>query len=298
MAFDSQVSAQFGAALATLRDEASNQTGWSVVDDGSDGGNLSLGDYFVLETAAPAEQIRIHYESVYGGVAIEHGLDWDASTESWNDRWTYDPMNTEQGDTETEYTVIPKASDDDNPTQPTDNGAYWFLRLERGFGFYYQREEGDGDDEDIFIGMAQVDKAWNYDTATTREAEWVLGFGDSQSSYQQLTYMSNSGEEDSSGDPIYRPGNNTYEARGTVNPDNNFDNYPLTNSILSSSRYRNVEDEDTVIGTSDLWVADNSGGDTGHRDLVQDAEGNNIYTILTRQTPTPAIALRMVDTLP
>jgi len=298
MAFDSQVSAQLGAALATLRDQASSQTGWSIVDDGSGGGDLALGDYFVLETAQPNEQIRIIYEDNYGGIQIEHGNDWDSANTTWNDRWTYDPMKTEIGSGGADYTVIPKSPDNSNPTQPTDNGAYWFLRLERGFGFYWQREEGDGDDEDMFIGMAQVEKAWDYATATTPEAEWVLGFGDSAGSFQELTYMSNSGEGEADGNPSYRPGNNTYEARGTVNPDNNYDNFPLTNSILSSSRYRNVENEDTVIGTNDLWVADRSGGDTGHRDLVQDSNGNNIYTILTRQTPTPSIALRMVDTLP
>lgn len=299
MAFDSQVSAQFGAALATLRDQASSQTGWSIVDDAAGGGNLSAGDYFVLETAAPNEQIRIEYESSYGGIAIEHGLDWDAANTTWNDRWTYDPMKAEMGAAGGNgYNIIPRTPNNSTPTQPTDNGAYWFLRLERGFGFYWQREEGDGDDEDIFIGMAQVEKAWDYSTATTPESEWVLAFADSARGIQELTYMSNSGTGAETNDESYRPGNNTYEARGTVNPDNNYDNFPLTNSILSSSRYRNVEGEDAVIGTNDLWVADRSGGDTGHRDLVQDSQGNNIYTILTRQTPKPAVALRMVDTLP
>lgn len=294
MAFDSQVSAQLGAALAALRDGVSSQTGWSIIDDASGGGNFSLGDYVVLESPAPAEQIRLVYESNDGGIQMEHGLDWDSANTTWNDRWDYDPMNTDAG-SGSNSTVLTSSSS--NATQPTDNGAYWFLQLARGFGFYWQREEGDGNDEDFFIGMGQISKAWDYSTATTAESEWVLGFADSAGPVQQLTYLSNSGTTGTNG-PSYRPGNNTYEARGTVNPDNNYDNFPLTNSILSSSRYRNVEGEDTVIGTNDLWVADNSGGDTGHRDLVQDANGNNIYTILTRQTPEPAIALRMVDTLP
>jgi len=299
MGFDAQVSATFGAALATLRDTMSNQTGWTVVDDSSGGGNFALGDYVVLETAPPNEQIRLEYESSEGGIAIEHGLNWDSANTEWSDRWNYDPMQAQI--TGTNKTVIARQPDSSNPLQPTDSGSYWFTYWERGFGFYWQREVGDGDDGDLFIGMERVETAWDYAAAQTDESEWVLGFADSESAGQSdetLAYLSNSGSGANTGSPSHRPGTNTYVARGNVNPDNNFDNFPLTNTILSSSRFRNVEGEDAVIGTVNLWVDDRSGGDTGHRDLVQDSSGNNIYTILTRQTPAPSIALRMVDTLP
>jgi hypothetical protein len=103
--------------------------------------------------------------------------------------------------------------------------------------------------------------------------------------------MSESGTGDT-GNENHEPGNNSYVARGQVNPDNNLDNYPLSNHIVSSSVYRSSNQEDAIVGDFNLWIEDLSGSETGHKDLIQDSGNNDIYTILKRNT-TPAIGVRM-----
>lgn len=300
MTFDAQQSANIGAALGLLRDTVSGDAAWTLIDDSAGGGDLTRGDYFVLESSSPAEQIKLEFESEFGGIQIQHGTDWDSTNTEWTSRYEYDPTATGMGydGNDGSYTngfqALGVTEDTDFPLEPTASGSYWLLTLDRGFGFYWQREEGDGRDEDIFIGMAKVDKAWDYSLAETKEAEWSLAFGDSARGYQELTYMSLSGDTDGQGNKTHRPGNNTYVARGQVNPDNAYDNFPMTNNIISSSRYRTTEGEDTVIGTHDLWVDDRSASSTGHRDLIKNDSGTNVYTILTRQG-TPNVALRMIQ---
>lgn len=280
MPFDSEVKDSWGLALASFRDGLQNLTNWSLLQDISTTAEIEVNDYFVFETATPAEQIRFIHTN--GGVKIEHGLDWDTADETWNNQWPNDPATAQPLDGGVGYVSANAATD--------DPGAYWFGRWDRGFNFYFQREVGDGSDNDLFIGMERIDKAWPYDTANANETEWVLAMADSTVGDDETNgiyeWLSGSGS-----------GNNNYRARGQVNPDTNFDNYPLTNTILSSSQFRTVSGQDTVIGTSNLWIQDNSGSDTGHRDLIQDSNANDIYTILTRQ-PNLDIAMRMVDALP
>lgn len=289
MTFDAAVSADWGTALAELRDTVGGMTDWAIKDDPTAGAtSLSTGDSFVLTSSAPAEDLRLEVTG-QGGLAIEHGPTWDAAGDSWTDRFAYDPQRVEDFHGNDPYNVFPCA--DDTALAMDDAGTYWLEYVDRGFAFYWQREVGDGNDEDIWLGMCEVTKAWDYTTAASREAQNVLGFGCSNASNQRLIHMSESGTG-TSGNESYRAGNNSYDARGLVNPDNNLDNYPLTNNIVSSSVYRTSSGEDAVIGDFNLWVADISGAETGHKDLIQDGSSTDIYTILKRQG-TPSILLRM-----
>ena len=300
MTFDAAVSASWGTVIADLRDNVSGVAGWTVNEDSSGGAaEFSLGDYVVFTSPDPGsgntEDIRIGLAANSGGLTIQHGPTWNSGTQSWDDQFTYDPSETEdfystsQSGINEAVAVYPK-SDVEAGMTVTDTGTYWMEYVPRGWGFYWQREVGDGDDEDIFVGFSEVQKAWAYDTAAEREAEFVIGFGDSNTSQQRLIHMSESGTGTSPKN--YDQPNNEYVARGLVNPDNNLDNYPLTNNILASSQYTTPGGETTVIGDHNLWINDISGSETGHKDLIQDSGSTDIYTILKRQD-TPGIGLRM-----
>jgi hypothetical protein len=306
MTFDAAQSADWGTAIADLRDNVSGLTGWSVNEDSTGGAaQLTPGDYFVLTTptlgSGNSEDIYIGFDSSAAGLVVQHGPSWNSGTSSWDDQFTYDPFETEdfyEGSTYNAFSdnvlVHPKSlgtgDSSGDAVDENDTGTYWMEYVERGFGIYWQREVGDGDDEDIFFGASEVQKAWAYDTASEREAEFVLGFGDSNVSLQRLIHMSESGTGTSP--KQYDQPNNEYVARGLVNPDNNLDNYPLTNNILASAQYTTPGGETTVIGDHNLWINDISGSETGHKDLIQDAGSTDIYTILKRQD-TPGIGLRM-----
>lgn len=312
MTFETQIQANYGTALADLRDKVSGLTNWSVKHDSTGGATaLTKGDYFVLTTSTPNEDLYIGVESNLGGLVLQHGADYDSGTELWNDRYGYDPSTvgknystySYQNDNDVNpaehFAAYPMKSPSSNdPATMTDPGSYWIEYVDgKGFGFWWQREVADGKDAEIFVGLAKLNRAWDYTGADAREAAWCLGFGDSSNGLTPV-WMSESGSTNSDPDfngdipESHRFGNNDYPARGEVNPDNAFDNYPLTNSIVSSSQYRNVEGEDAVIGDFDTWVEDKSGGATGHKDKIQDSGGNDVYTILKR-SGSLSIALRM-----
>jgi len=304
MTFAAAQSADWGTVIADLRDNVSSLADWSVNEDSTGGAaQFTAGDYVVLTSPAPAEDIYIGLESNAAGLVIQHGPTWNSGTSSWDDRFTYDPAETEDFYDSDNYSafsenvaVYPKTFGSGDTAADAvsvdDGGTYWMEYTSRGFGFYWQREVGDGEDEDVFVGWSEVQQAWDYSTASSREAQWVLGFGDSNQTVQRLIHLSESGSTDGTGTKTYETPGNEYVARGLVNPDNNFDNYPLTNNILASTQYTTPTGEEAVIGDHNLWINDISGSETGHKDLIQDGSSNDIYTVLKRQD-TPGIGLRM-----
>lgn len=300
MSFDAAVDSTYGGMLADLRDEVSGMTNWSLNEDSSGGASsLSKGEYFVLTSSAPAEDIYIGVESNMGAIVLQHGPNWDSGSSTWSDRYAYDPAQVgDFYDSDTSglneaAAVYLKTYDNNFPIDMSDDTRYWMEYVDgTGFGMYMQREVADGEDEDAFIGMARISRAWDYTSADAREAGWALGFGNSDTNSQRLIHMSASGNTDNNGNKSHAPGNNDYISPGLVNPDGNFDNYPATNMLVSSSQYRSVTGQDAIIGDFDIWIDDVSGSETGHKDLVQDNNSNNIYTILKRQD-TPGLALRM-----
>ncbi len=187
---------------------------------------------------------------------------------------------------------------DDFAMQMSDSGTYWLDYTDgKGFQLYWQREIADGDDGELFLGVGKINRAWDYTAADEREAGWALGYGDTNKGLKPVHmsasgYYNNDSQFDGDNRYEHHVGNNDQSAHGHVNPDASFDNYPLTNSVVSSRQYRNVQGQDTVIGDFDNWVEDESGSSTGHKDSVQDAGGAGVYTVLKRHSSL-SVALRM-----
>ncbi|WP_049970571.1 hypothetical protein [Haladaptatus cibarius] len=312
MTFESAIQADYGTMLAGLRDTVGGLTNWTIKDDSSDGAaQLAKGDYFVLTTSDPQEDIYLGVEANLGGLVIQHGPSWDAANGQWTDRYQFDPAQTGQNYPQYRYEnnqdvhpdehfqLLPKTKvHSDFPMQMGDSGTYWLSATdEKGFQLYWQREIADGDDGELFVGAGKITRAWDYTAADEREAGWALGYGDTNNGLKPV-HMSESGHynnsSDFNGDNRYEHhvGNKDQPAHGHVNPDAEFDNYPLTNSVVSSRQYRNVEGHDTVIGDFDNWVQDESGSSTGHKDEVQDAGGAGVYTVCKRHSSL-SVALRM-----
>lgn len=298
MTFTSEQNATWGQTLADLATAVTNAANWTVKENTAGAGNpLTYGDELVFGTSTPGEDLRLVMDAEHGGLTVEHGVTYDVASSSWTTRYDYDPASIEAGAEERyqqePFDILPGDYNDTTPrgTDPTEGGTYWLEFVDgKGFGLYFQREVGDGHDGDVFLGMAKVNKAWDYSSAETREAGWVLGLADSNEGIEPI-WLSDSGEVVNN-EKRKLTGSNDYVAWGHVNPDNNFDNYPMTNNIVSSPSYRSVQGEDTVIGDFDLWTVDRSGSSTGHKDLIQDDTAADIYTILKREG-TFAIALRM-----
>lgn len=285
MTFDSAVATDYGTALADLRDKVGGMANWSIKDDSSGGAlTLAAGDFFVL-TAPSGEDIRFYVDGGNGNaLKVEYGPSWDATNNAWSDKY---PANAYQ-----QQGNGPVLLNNTNPTM-SDSVTYWLEYVDAaGFGFYVERTQGDGNDSDMGIAFAELAKTWDYSTAASRESDYAFYW---QGANYDATYgwdptyagqrerFNRLGEAGGTGD--------THDGRGMVNPDANYSNYPYTDSAVASNQYKNSADSEAIVGTHDLFIRDESGGDSAHRDTIQDANGNNVYTILKAQNAR--LALRM-----
>jgi len=281
MTFDSNISTTWGGALADLRDKVSGMANWTLKKDSSGGATeLTDGDWFVLTTPT-GEDYRIFLGpagGTYSGVTFEHGPDFDAGTDSWNDRYANDPRSQIGNDGYNDEMSF--APHNGSGMDPTDTGNYWLEYVDgSGFGFYFERSEGDGNDDDVFFGLSQINKTWDYTTADNRESEYVVGV---HGSHYDRDYNNENQRmwtnfmPESSG----AQASSTQHGFGLTNPDANFGNYPTTDSVVCSRQYENQDGNQAIIGTHDLWVRDASGGESAHQDTIQDSGGSNLYTIL------------------
>jgi len=275
MTFDSAISTDFGTFLADLRDKVGGMTNWNIKDDSTGGAaSIAAGGWYVLTTPT-GEDIRIyHNTNGYQGMQVEYGPDWDATNDGWNDKYPQSPENHISGNSPNKY--IPNSNDH---MAETDAVTYWMEYVDgNGFAWYVQREEADGNDADVAGGFSQITELWDYDAAAKRESDYVW-FGSGQFVHGGNTFFSR--------DYYHAGGEGLGSVRspyGLVNPDANFSNFPWTDGIYNSNQYQNASGTAVIIGSTDptVLVRDHSGGDSAHRDTVQDANGNNVYTVLKR----------------
>lgn len=262
MTYDAAVSTDWISAIQDLRDKVGGMPSWSIKDD-----SLSGSDYFVLTTAT-GEDIRVRLNKQSNGIGIEYGPDWNTGDSSWDDVYIDNVLSGED-DAISPHTGFGEIED-------SDAGTYWMDYVDdQGFVFYFQREQGDGDDADVALGFAELNKLWDYDTATLRESDYaILTWGYQPELEEVVRRVNYTGE--GFGDDTIRSG------FGLVNPDSSFSNYTYVENAVTSGQYTNATDKSAIIGTHRLFIVDESGGDSAHRDTVQDSNGNDIYTILKR----------------
>jgi len=281
MTFDSAINTDLQSALADLRDKVGGMTNWTVTNDTAAGAAPGQGDHFVFKTPT-GEYIRMLFQSSNEGdnhcINAEYGPDYDTTNDGWTDRYPNDPNGRGLWNNNALYVV-----DTDANAGATDAVTYWLEYVDgAGFGLYIQREEADGKDSDALIGFNKINKLWDYDAAASRESDYAYAYAGHHGDNNYSAYTCRMAQSAS------RPHE---RARGQVNPDDNYDNYPYTEGIHQSSQYRNTDGRDAIIGTYNMMLYDESGGDAAHRDTVQDSNGNNVYTILKRNHVS--VALRM-----
>lgn len=296
MTLDSNVQATYGDAIAQLRDNIGGMTNWTVVDTSTDGGATPMptNEWFVVE-APNGEAFKV----VIGAgedddLQLEHGPDYDTGG-SWNTRYSNDIRTRSRTDENGDEMGFQPASN--NQTDMGSTGNFWMCYADGvGWMWYFERSEGDGNDEAVMLGVSQINKLWDYTTAANVESEYTTAAAGAmyEREYNGDTvneaYLNVMSESDA-----FPQDSNTRTGFGQVNPDGNFGNYPVVEeTIVSSSQYRNADNNDAVIGTHTLWIRDESGGDAAHQDTVQDSGGNDLYEVLKAHDSVPPIGMRYV----
>jgi len=299
MTFDNAVASTWGEALADLRDKVAGMNNWSIEDDSSGGANsLSRGDWFVLSTPT-GEDIRVQVTNDqtfgYSGIRVSYGPAWDKTNDNWSDQYGNDPRSkylNGTGQYSVQDSIAPlDPADDRNALGMGDNVTYWMAYSDAvGFCFYVERTQGDGNDGDLALGFAEVNQTWDYSTASSRESDYAILYAGAR--HERRDYNERFGRSIDVYGLVASGGDQNNTGFGLVNPDSNYANYPLTDSLVRSSKYRNSNSQNAIIGTHDLYLDDRSGNDSAHRDTVQDDSGANLYTIL--KATGRSVAIKMV----
>ncbi|GGM46276.1 hypothetical protein [Haloarcula argentinensis] len=282
MTFTGPNAVTWGEALAALRDNIDSISGWSIIDTSTNGDAtpLTTGEWFVLETPnGENHRLKVRGDQYSSGINMESGPSWDSGNTTWADRYANDIARKTGND----------GGGDRMAYAPDDSGgvhmsmshsvSYYLDYTESGWVFYAERNEGDGNDEDLAIGMAELSKTWDFDSAANRESNYAILWHaqaydghDSDRRKRQWTNFLPAMNGTQSG--------STHHGWGMVNPDNNYANYTTTDNVVASSQYRNNRNNDAIIGTHDLWILEESGQDASHEDTIQDSGANNLYKLL------------------
>ncbi|AUG46421.1 hypothetical protein BVU17_02370 [Haloarcula taiwanensis] len=282
MTFTGPNAVTWGEALAALRDNIDSISGWSIIDTSANGGAtpLTAGEWFVLETPnGENHRLKIRDNRYSGGITMESGPSWDAGNTTWEDRYANDIAQKTGSDGYGDPMAYAPDDRGGERMSMSHSVSYYLDYTDSGWVFYAERNEGDGNDEDLAIGMAELSKTWDFDSAANRESNYATlwhaqAFNadyDNREKRQWTNFLpAMSGTQSGS----------THHGRGMVNPDNNYANYTTTDNVVASSQYRNNRNNDAIIGTHDLWIREESGQDASHEDTIQDSGANNLYKLL------------------
>jgi hypothetical protein len=263
MTHDAAITATYQEFVADLRDKVGGLTGWSIAYDSSGADPYPTGNTFAWQTPT-GEYIECNYD---GALTYRYGTDYDTGTGSWNTEWSQ-PGGNSPDPVQGNYQSI----------QPTDQVQYWLSYFDRGFVYYVSREVGDGGDGGAFVGFAEISKTWDYTTAQTDDSEmaYAMEGKESGADYGGVNEMNRMGRGASD--------DNTAPARGLLNPDGNFGNFPMTEQTFQHcSTY-----DSGLVGTHDLWALDDSDTRTAHLDTV-DVGGTPTWKVVKEYLSTPRL---------
>jgi hypothetical protein len=257
MTHDAEVSTTLTGAFEDLRDKVGGMTGWSIALDNFTGYNNN--ENFVLQTATSE---YVEFEPGGGNdelCRVSYGPDYDTTNDQWTDQYS------------TVWNFSPQANDDFR-LSATDSVTYWLTYTSgTGFVFYMDRNEGDSYDGDGAFGMANLTKLWAYDTAANREGDYaILSQGGAFNGDHVFNDTGEGGTAQASVD-----------AKGIVNPDGNFNDYvAIETNFPASNQYEGDISKEAIIGTHDLWLHDQSGSASAHKETIDDGAGNPKWVIL------------------
>ncbi|MFY4813851.1 hypothetical protein ACOJIV_14290 [Haloarcula sp. AONF1] len=273
MTFDGPSGTTWGSYLAYLRDTVAALDGWSIAKDNTNGESpisSTPGVFWVWENPY-GDYIEMKRS---GNVKFEvwMGPDYDLANESWNDE--YQGMPALDGD---EWDPV------DERSLGTQVSHVTYHDDADGFVSYCRTTEGTIN-EDGVIGFAEITDLWDYANGANREAE--MGYIQQGTASSDVNYWTQMPES------LDRRIDD--KATGMTNPDANFSNYPMyIPNWVRSSQFENGNGNSAVLGSHDLYLKDESGGQSAHLDTIQDDQGNDAYKIVKGNGSTPDMAIKM-----
>lgn len=272
MTFDQGIQTNWGTAMDDFVNKVESLTNFTQVSEDWDSDELKNGDsnskehFKVFEHSGTTEYIQFSVDSSREGFKIQYGQDYDTVNDTWDDRYPNDPTY--------DYRDI-----DDYGLAPSDSGFNVSITDTVTYDIYddgadnvhifVERQENDGDDAHMFLGLHKLNKLWDYSTADNKESEYVIGLDGYAKGerHTQMNHLSNGGAFDRQSEKTY-----TLYGIGRPNPDSNFSDYPaVPENVVVSNLYNQ-----TPVGKHANWFIDLAGS---HGDTISDSDTGSEYLI-------------------
>lgn len=273
MAYDSQVSTDYGNAKTDLRDGIQALTDWGLIVD-----ELAESNYFVVDPPTGSNHhVLVSFGTSVGSddnayhIEFTHGRDWDTEADDF-DGYTFRTAG---------YDISSGGLDE------ADSVEYWFERTnDAGFVFACRRTVGDGNDAFGWAGYELFDDLFR---------PWGWFHNDHQDRGSPMGIVGAEGTSSTTGRFWHSWGTNRIGGRGqedndrktgfgVLNPDADWSNYVYTLPVWTAAHPRHTNDDGdrvyTPFATTRLWLHDLSGDDVNSGDVVQDDAGNDLYEIV------------------
>lgn len=270
MTYDAQVVTDVEGAMIDLRDALGALTGWTVEVDNI-GNSLEDQDDIIVSTPNNApdtgnpESIRIIYDLQGHHFEIQLG-EWDGA--SFNNRGQNNPSG--------------RITSDGSNLPGTDTVEYWLQRKAGdGFVFFIRRTEDDGVNASLWMSYSILDKIWAYDTANFTESHGGI-------------FLSNSSDASNNNADnwiMFNTQNSWRNPRGMLNPDQNFDNYLVRESLHLTDTVQTDAGQKPWIGKQRLFAQERSGTDVQSQDTILDGT-DTVYEILKFNDPRTHLLIR------
>lgn len=280
MTWTDSIQTTMGGLIPEFRDRVTNMANWSLIEENINNGTADEygdGDWCVIQTAH-AEQFRLRYDwrsdhnDDHQYIRFDWGRNWDATNNYWGDSNHSDRYDQPSTGWST-WTLARNGRGDNLGWNPGDAATMWLYHADSdGFVWFFKRNTGDGYDRAGALGIAEVNKQWDYSLASEDETNYSLLL---QGTHGYWNCLGRGGESSSS-----------IEAQGQPNGDANYSNYPLTkDNIVASDQYQG-----TIVGTHNMWLKDTGNGT--HGDVIQDSGGTTIYQLMQPLDNIPVVGVK------
>lgn len=289
MTLDQNVEKTWGKALTDVKDKIATLTNWTIeVDSWNISGDKAQGtEHYVVYSMPSPEYMKFRVNiNGNGGIIMEYGSDYDTTNDNWNTQYAHDQGGYVKDKASVDYNYDGDVYGNMAPTTKSlefgqsmaySDSVIYDIRYADGDGFawYCRRNENDGNDEEMFVGFAKVNRLFDYTTATSPEAIYVNGYFGQAGSYTDEDTQEGFGSSFRNLDILARGGVSDYNlvGRGRPNGADGFTDYPcVPQTVCVSDLYGG-----TPVGTQSIWFEDTGAGADG--DVITDSVNSNDYII-------------------
>jgi hypothetical protein len=265
MPMDVGVTSTWGRFWGDLYTKLDGLDGFAVIDDSGnlgDNNEFTANDQWWVCELPSGENVRFKIDYDGGGVIAQYGPEWDATNDTWTDRYPNGPARNFSG----RYDLLMPVADDYTITYGDDVEYTLKYGSNVGFVFYVRALSNGADNSACAFGLAELDRIWDY--AVGEEAAYSYlyqsGYRNSSSGNRRFDILAGGGNKMDS---------RTIVPTCRVHGKSDLTSVPLAYpNVVASGKYGG-----TLTGVHDFWIHAGEGFANG--DVIEDESGAGRYQV-------------------